>query len=251
VLEPPPLPAPGPQPQTLGPPDYTRRHFELRELLDGPCTFATFTGAMRSLAQINTLTRAHKPVLDFLNRTIARTGVGLAPLEVLDIGCAQGDLLRHIYRWARLRSLPVRLTGLDLNPYAARLARILDRREGLPAKTIRWTTANIFTTTVNADILLCNLTAHHLPDDEVLQLLKLCATARHGFLLTDLRRSKRAATLFAWLARILRWHPIVTHDGIVSFQRAFSLEEWQALVQRAGIHARVIDLGMGKIAIEG
>ena len=246
----PPPPAPASLP-TFGPPDYTQRHYELRELLDEPCTFATYTAAMRSLARINTLTRAHKPVLGFLERSVARKGVGQAPLEVLDIGCAQGDLLRRIHRWARRRSLPVRLTGVDLNPYASRLARILDRQERLAAKTIRWVTADIFSADVEADIVLCNLTAHHLADEQVVALLRLCATARHGFLLTDLRRSERAAKAFAWMARLLRWHPMVAHDGIISFQRAFSLDEWQALVERAGISAKVIDLGMGKIAVEG
>ena len=41
---------------------------------------------------------------------------------ILDVGSGYGDMLRLIDRWARARSLDVRLLGLDRNPWAARAA---------------------------------------------------------------------------------------------------------------------------------
>src|SRR6202034_763640 len=97
--------------------------FALRELMDEPCTYADYRSAALDLAQVNRLTRGYRPTLNFLARGLRRCGVGNEPLHVVDVGCGHGDALRTIHRWAAQRSVPLRLTGIDLNPYAARLAR--------------------------------------------------------------------------------------------------------------------------------
>ena len=164
-------PAPTPDagvPQTHIP-DFSRREFALPELLDGPCTYADWRAASLDLARLNRLTGAYKPALSFLSRVVARTGVGYEPLHVVDVGCGHGDGLRTIYRWARKRSLPLRLTGVDMNPYAVRLARERDRAEYIPGGAITWVTADVFTWRPEqpADIVLSSLFAHHLSDAEV------------------------------------------------------------------------------------
>ena len=41
--------------------------------------------------------------------------------------------------------------------------------------------------------------------------------------------------LFGWLARALRLHPFVQHDGPVSIARAFQPADWRELCARAGL----------------
>jgi 2-polyprenyl-3-methyl-5-hydroxy-6-metoxy-1,4-benzoquinol methylase len=231
--------------------DFTRRTYELRELLDEPLTFAEYAAAMRDLSQVNGLTRGFTPMLQLVEQTVARTGVSHEPLHLVDYGCGHGDFLRAAHRWGARRSVPLRLTGIDSTPYAARLAREHDRRTGLASGEIHHLTGDLFTTAPDrpADMAFCSLVAHHLPDDAVVRLLQHLAAARHTWMLLDLRRSQRAAQVFSAMSTLLGWHHAVHHDGIVSFARAFSLEEWRALVQRANVEAEVRDLGRGRVAM--
>lgn len=233
--------------------DFSHRTFELRELLDEPCTFAAYASAMRDLSQANRVTRGFAPLLRHLASTVERVGVSHEPLHVVDYGCGHGDLLRAAHSWGARRSVPFRLSGIDASPYAARLARECDRRAGLAPGTVAWRTGDLFTVELEkpADVAFCSLVAHHLPDNAVVQLLQQMAEARHGWMLIDLRRSQRAAKVFRAMSTVLGWHPYVKHDGIVSFARAFSLDEWRALVESAGVRAQVQDLGRGRVAISG
>lgn len=232
--------------------DFSRRTYELRELLDEPCTFAEYASAMRDLAKANKLTRGFRPMLQLLSDTVVRVGVSHEPLHVVDYGAGHGDLLRAALRWGARRSVPLRLTGVDLSPYAARLARHCDRRTGLAAGNIRHVTADVFCASLEgADVAFCSLMAHHLPDEDVVRLLQQMAAARQAWMLIDLRRSQRAAEVFRAMGAVLGWHPYVRHDGVVSFARAFSLEEWQGLVVRAGVSAEVVDLGGGRVGVVG
>ena len=41
------------------------------------------------------------------------------------------------------------------------------------------------------------------------------------------------------LALLLRWHPIVAHDGALSVRRAFTRAELEALLAAAGVQAEI------------
>jgi SAM-dependent methyltransferase len=110
--------------------DFSRRVSprELPELMDGDCSFEDFRGCLRSLEQINRWLLGYRPTLAWLKRLPLEF---TDPLHIVDVGCGGGDLLRQIARWARKRGIAVQLTGIDLNPYAARAAarnRVGDRR---------------------------------------------------------------------------------------------------------------------------
>ena len=234
--------------------DFSRREFALRELMDEPCTFADYSAAARDLAKVNRWTRGLKPTLEFLSRVVERTGVGHEPLHVVDVGCASGDSLRGIARWAAARSLPLKLTGVDLNPYAARLAKICDREEGVESGRIAWVTADAFAVPLEkpADVVVCSLFTHHLRDEAVVEFLRWCeATARAGWFVNDLERSERAARWFARMAWAMRWHRFVKFDGPVSFRRAFSKGDWERMLGEAGVEgARVFGVRPGRVCVE-
>jgi len=234
-------------------PDFSRREFALREWMDEPCTYAVYRRAAEDLAQINQLTRGYRPVLQFLERVMAQTRVGYEPLHVVDVGCAQGDGLRTIYKWAAKRSLPLKLTGVDINPYAARLARECDRAEHVSAGTIAWVTADAFAVELERppDLVISSLFAHHLDDAAIERFLQWSEEqARVGWFVGDLRRSEHAALGFKWLTRVAGSCSMVRHDGAVSFRRALSLSEWQARLRDAGVAGEVKDVGLGRLCVE-
>jgi hypothetical protein len=233
-------------------PDFSRREFALREWMDGPTTFAAYRSAALDLEHVNRLTMGHVFAQEFLAQMLKRHKVTNEPLHGVDVGCGHGDGLRALGRWAAKKSVPLRLTGVDRNAYAARLARERDRREHVSAGTIAWVTGDLFTVELArpADVVISSLLAHHLSDDEIVRLLQWkAANARLGWMVCDLQRSERAAMWFARATRWMRLDAMVQHDGPVSFRRALTVAEWRVLVEKAGVNADVRDVGWGRVCV--
>jgi trans-aconitate methyltransferase len=128
----------------------------------------------------------------------------------------------------------VQLTGIDLNPYAARAAA-----ESTPKELgIAWVTGNAleYRPEKPPDIVVSSLMAHHLEDQEIIALLRwMETTAQAGWFINDLERSEWSCRMFGWLDRIAGWHRFVRHDGPVSFRRAFRTEDWVRLLAAAEV----------------
>jgi SAM-dependent methyltransferase len=235
-------------------PNFSQREFALREWMDEPTTFAAYRSAASSLERLNRWSMGHVFVQEFMAKVLERRKVTHEPLHIVDAGCGHGDTLRSINTWARKKSLPLRLTGIDSNPYSARLARERDRLEHVAAGKIAWVTGDLFSAKLEkpVDVVLSSLLAHHLRDDDVVRLLQWKhSQAQVAWMICDLVRSERAALWFARLARVLRLDAMVQHDGRISFRRALTVAEWKALVERAGVNAQVRDVGWGRVCITG
>jgi 2-polyprenyl-3-methyl-5-hydroxy-6-metoxy-1,4-benzoquinol methylase len=204
---------------------------DLPELMDGDCTYEDFRGCLRSLEQINRLLLGYRPTLAWLKRLPH----GMRdPVHIVDVGCGGGDLLRRIAGWARERDIAVQLTGIDLNPYAARAAA-----EATPKELeIGWVAGNAleYEPEKPVDIYVSSLTAHHLEDEEIIALLRrMEATAQVGWFINDLERSEWSCRMFGWVEKMVGWHRFVRHDGPVSFRRAFRAEDWVRLLKAAEV----------------
>ncbi|MGA2652347.1 MAG: methyltransferase domain-containing protein [Terracidiphilus sp.] len=209
---------------------------DLPELMDGDCSYGDFQGCLRSLEQINRWLLGYRPTLAWLTRlsSALRHHGPRNPVHIVDVGCGGGDLLRQIARWARKRGMAVALTGIDLNPYAARAAA-----ESTPKELgITWVTGNalVYRPEKPVDIIVSSLMAHHLEDEEIIALLRwMEATAQAGWFINDLERSERSCHMFSWIERIVGLHRFVRHDAPVSFRRAFRKEDWVRLLTAAGV----------------
>lgn len=203
----------------------------LPEWMDEPATDADMRACLRDLAQVNVLTLAHRPTLRWLRGVVA-THSAAAPLRILDVGCGGGDMLRRIARWSARRHVPVELTGIDLNPQVIRIAQEFSRR----TPGIRWIAGDVYQYAEPVDIVVCSLLTHHLRDDELTRFLAwMEAHAARGWFINDLYRSARAHGLFSLLAKVMRWHRFVQHDGPVSIRRSFREADWQRLGTAAGL----------------
>jgi SAM-dependent methyltransferase len=211
---------------------------DLPELMDGDCSYEDFRGCLGSLEQINRWLLGYRPTLAWLKRLPP----GLVdPVHIVDVGCGGGDLLRQISAWARRRGIAVELTGIDLNPYAARAAA-----ESTPkALGIAWVTGDAleYRPEKPVDIVVSSLMAHHLEDNEVVALLRwMEGTAQVGWFINDLERSEWSCRLFEWVERIAGWHRFVRHDGPVSFRRAFREEDWVRLLTPADVPRNAVSV---------
>jgi len=233
-------------------PDWSRREFALDEWMDGPCSYAEYARGALDLERVNRLTFGYRPALGFLERALSHMRAN-QPLHVVDVGCGHGDGLRAVFKWAKKKQVAVRLTGVDVNPYAAQLAQECDRRAGVQAGSIAWLTADAFAAKFDApvDVTISSLFTHHLSDAAIVDLLRWNeATARVGWLVNDLRRSKCAAMGFKWLTRAIGSCAMVKHDGAVSFRRALTMEEWRERCAQAGVGASVVAVGLGRLCVE-
>jgi 2-polyprenyl-3-methyl-5-hydroxy-6-metoxy-1,4-benzoquinol methylase len=217
----------------------------LAELMDDPSVDEeTFRACLESLATVNRASFGYRPTRRFVARAAARHGRA-RPLRILDVGSGYGDGLRALARRLASRKIAAELTGADLNPHAARVATAATQPPPAPV-SIRYVTrdARALGEEEAPDIILSALFCHHLEDDELTAFLRwMDKTARLGWFVNDLYRSRFAALGFGALATATLRHPFVRHDGPVSFARAFRKADWQARLAEAGIDGARIFIG--------
>jgi 2-polyprenyl-3-methyl-5-hydroxy-6-metoxy-1,4-benzoquinol methylase len=210
---------------------------ELPEWMDEPCSYEDFRDCLSDLGQVNRLTLSYRSTLAFLD-AVAATMPGQA-LRIVDVGSGGGDMLRCVERWAERRGIQVKLTGIDLNPYAARVSRELMSA----SSAIEWITGDAFTYAEPVDVVLSSLFTHHLEEPEIVRFLAWSeAVAQHGWFVNDLCREVVPYRLFGLLAKAVRWHRFVQHDGPVSFRRSFREEDWKRMLREAQIPLRDVRL---------
>jgi SAM-dependent methyltransferase len=222
--------------------DFSKRvePSELPELMDGLCSYEDFRACLVDLEQVNRWSMGYRPTLAWLDTLVdcARTS---ETLRIVDVGCGGGDLLRQVDAWARRRGVKVKLSGVDLNPYAARAATALT----CPKMGIEWVTGDAFSYAPEdgVDVVLSSLFTHHLTEPDVVRFLAwMEATARRGWFVNDLCREAVPYYSFGVLAKVMRWHRFVQHDGPVSFRRAFRENDWLRMCAAAGIAGADVSL---------
>lgn len=190
---------------------------------------ATYTEVLHDLAQVNSVTLARRPTLDFLRRAVG----GRKSFRLLDVGFGDGDMLRAIRSWADGRGIEAELVGVDLNSRSVAAAR-----ERTPsAMAISYRTGDYADLAGEGwDCIVSSLVAHHMTRDQLVQFLRFMdREARMGWFVNDLRRSRFAWLGYPLLARLLNWHPIVRHDGRLSIARSYRREEWAPILASAAV----------------
>ncbi len=216
--------------------DLSRRSTQSEAMDDPAMDEAAYRRCLADLAVVNRVTLTHRATLRWLSGKTRALPRG-REISVLDVGCGQGDLLRAIADWARRRQRPVVLMGLDLNPRSAASARAAGEGE-----EITYLTGDVFAFQPprKPDFIVTSQFTHHLPDDQIVQLLGwLEAHAAQGWHIADLHRHWFAYHGYPLLARLFGWHPIVRVDGQISIARGFTRAEWVVLLARAGLQARI------------
>lgn len=202
------------------------------ELMDaGDLDAATYAAVMRDLAKVNTLTMARRPTLAFLSRLQRRQDA--KRLRILDVGFGDGDMLRAIARWGQTRGIALDLIGIDLNPRSALAARAHTPEH----MAIEWRTGDYVDCAGEGwDAVISSLVAHHMTYDQLVAFLHFMEReSTRGWFVNDLHRHGFAYRGFPLLARLMRWHPIVRHDGRLSIARSYRPSEWPAILREAGV----------------
>lgn len=217
------------------------------ELMDaGDLDAGTFSDVMHDLAKVNTITMARRPTMAFLDRIASRKSV---PLRILDVGFGDGDMLRAIARWASRRHVATELVGIDLNPRSLEAARAATP----PDMAIDWRIGDYADLAGQEwDAVISSLVAHHMTHEQLIAFLRFMENeAAEGWFVNDLHRHGFAYLGFPLLATLMRWHPIVRHDGQLSIARSYRPREWPPILAEAGItEARVFRAFPFRLCVE-
>jgi SAM-dependent methyltransferase len=195
------------------------------EKMDTDCAdFDDYSRCLRDLSRVNAVTLTHRPMLSWLAKHAK------SDFSVLDIACGHGDALRKIHA----RYPGARLTGIDLNPWATRAAKLATD----PDAGIEFINDDAFAyrPARKFDFIITSQFTHHLTNEQIVAFLRwLPENAGQGWFIGDLHRHFIPYYGFPVLARIALWHHFVREDGKISIARAFVRGEWDALLHEAGI----------------
>ncbi|MDX2245467.1 MAG: methyltransferase domain-containing protein [Bacteroidia bacterium] len=189
--------------------------------------------------------RAELDNLDTINRLLGGRGVVLdgikkalkkihnRPVNIADLGCGGGDILRVIAKWAAKEGVSVRLYGIDINETCILYAR--EKSSDYPE--ITFLQADSFSEDMpdrSYDIVICSLFLHHFSDTQLPQIFRhLLRISRSAVIVNDLQRHWLPFFLFRILTGVLRAPFVVRHDGLISIMRGFTrkeLDDWMKVL---------------------
>jgi SAM-dependent methyltransferase len=134
--------------------------------------------------------------------------------SVLDIGCGRGGILAEV-----TRALGIEGIGIDISPPAVNSSKIIKAnaaRDPLPL----------------ADVAFSVHVAHHLPPDDLIQMIRNVGRSCRRFIILDVVRSSVPLSLFR-IFIVPFVSRITAADGQSSIRRAYTPDEFAALVQEA------------------
>jgi 2-polyprenyl-3-methyl-5-hydroxy-6-metoxy-1,4-benzoquinol methylase len=198
------------------------RRADTPERMDTDCVdYADYQRCLRDLSRVNRATFTARPTLRWLGRQGLRAG---DRFSLLDVASGYGDILRAIRRWSTRRGLDAELVGVDLNPWAVRAARDATTAED----RIEYVATDVFAFAPERqfDFIVSAQFTHHLTDEQVIEFVKWMEhSARRGWLISDIRRTRLAYLGFNLLATAALWHRFVRSDGLISITRGFRPDE--------------------------
>jgi SAM-dependent methyltransferase len=195
-------------------------------------------GALRGLERINRWSGSARILWGPIQRLARESG---AALRVLDIATGGGDIPIALWHKARRAGVALCLEGCDRSQRAVAFAAQRAREKGTD---VRFFQLDVLSDPLPAgyDVLMHSLFLHHLDDEQAVDVLRRMAQAAGRLVLVnDLRRSRAGLALAYLGTRLLSSSKVVHADGPMSVRAAFTLDEAQSLVRKAGLEGAVIE----------
>lgn len=156
-------------------------------------------------------------------------------VTIVDVGCGNGDMLRHIAEFGKKHNYKFNLIGIDANAFTINHAENLSKNYS----NISYKCIDIFTKQfdeVKYDIILCTLTLHHFKNNEILSLVhQFYRNSTIGIVINDLQRSIISYRLFQVLCLVFNLNKMSREDGLVSILRGFKKQELHDFSKQIGL----------------
>lgn len=176
---------------------------------------------LSDINRVNDLLGGYKITLDVVFRLIEANPK--KSYTILDIGCADGEMLRKLADRARKLQIPITFEGIDLNEQALEIGK----RKSSSYPEITYKHQNAFDIDdKNFDLVITTLTLHHFEERNIRPfLIKFSKMASIGVVVNDLHRSRLAYYLFKVFSIIFIKTSTAKIDGSISITRGFKRTE--------------------------
>lgn len=148
---------------------------------------------------------------------------------IIDVGCADGTMLRAIADYCRKEHIKADFIGIDLNTKALALAK--KASDDYPE--IRYLEQDVLElekVDLNCDILTTTLMTHHFTDAQLEVLLAQFARLTNiGVVINDLHRSSTAFFLFKLFSLFFIRTETAKIDGLISIRKGFKKKDLERL----------------------
>jgi SAM-dependent methyltransferase len=187
---------------------------------------------MQELDSINTLLGGHAITIAGFKQFYKKNDIQI--ITVCEIGCGGGDNLKAIYKYCRKKKLPVKLTGIDINPECISYAK--ENCASIPGIEFIASDYRLVDFNNKPDLLFSSLFTHHLDDSQYKEMLEWSAQhAAKGFFINDLHRHFLAYYSIKFLTATFSKSYLVKNDAPLSVSRGFLKKELQTLFEATGI----------------
>ncbi|MDZ4668485.1 MAG: methyltransferase domain-containing protein [bacterium] len=179
------------------------------------------------LNQINSLLGGHAVTLNALKQLKL---VEDKTYRILDIGCGGGDTLMAIAKWGRKNNLQLQLIGVDLKAdcihYATEFCANYPEISFVQSDYAAWLQKQS-----EVDISISSLFCHHLPNQDIANLMRLGAElSSTALIINDLHRHPLAYYSIAFLTKLFSKSYLVKNDAKLSVLRGFTRKEIQQIL---------------------
>jgi SAM-dependent methyltransferase len=158
------------------------------------------------------------------------------PFTVLDAATGSADQPVALVRLARKLGVSIQITAIDINSKMLKMAK----DEICEYPEIRLVQCDVLALPFKDegfDLVVNNLSLHHFTWDNAVAILKsIYKSARLGFLVNDLHRSRIAHAVIFLLTRIFTRNRLTRYDAPVSVMNAFTPSEFRDLAIQAKIY---------------
>lgn len=203
--------------------DFSLSNEELRKNLDEMEMLNNWLGSKKLLiSALNEIQNKYSD--DFKKRKIV----------IGDLGCGNGDLLRTIDQWAKIKCFNTELIGIDANPSIVKYAN-----ERSKLHHIQYIMEDILSTQFSQhqfDVVCLNSICHHFNNKTLIYLLQnLIKQTRLAIIINDLQRHWLSYFSIKLLSKLLNFSYLAKNDAPLSVMRAFHQQELIQLLDSAKI----------------
>ena len=197
--------------------------------------FAAMAQTLKELNTINTYLGGHAITLHGIRSLLKNK----RSVTVCEIGCGGGDNLAAVYKYCQQHKIDVQFIGIDMNEACISFAR--QQYPALPTRWICSDYAQVDFGNDEPDIIFSSLFCHHFTNAQLVSMLQwLQRHSRVGFFINDLQRHWLAYYLIKYITHFFSRSYLVKNDACLSVARSFTRNDWQQLLQQAGIASYAI-----------
>ena len=205
------------------------------ELLDlDEASYEEVRGSLRDVKTVNRYLSGYRVLLYHIKKLL-KSHRGNRPFRVMDAATGSADQPVALTRLARKMGVPIQITAIDINSKMLRLAK----EEIQQYPEINLVQSDILALPFRDeafDLAINNLSLHHFSWEKAVFIIKaIYNSARLGFLINDLHRSRIAHAAIFLLTRIFTRNRLTRFDAPVSVMNAFTPSEFRELARQAEI----------------